>query len=320
MIVITGAAGFIGSCLVGYFNQLGRMDMILIDDFNRTDKRRNLINKNFAGSTDRSLAFDFISTHYLIIEAVIHIGARTDTTLQDVEVFNSLNFEYSKKIFSCCAARNIPLIYASSAATYGDGKMGYNDEFKIEDLKPLNPYAHSKHNFDLWVESQKIKPDFWVGLKFFNVYGPNEYHKNRMASVVYHAFNQIKQTGAVSLFKSHNDNFNDGEQLRDFVYVKDLLSVIVWMLKNKPKSGIYNLGSGEARSFNSLVNSIFNTLDLTPQITYIDTPIDIRNAYQYYTQATMNKLKSAGYNQEFYSLEAGVSDYVRNYLSQAIYY
>jgi ADP-L-glycero-D-manno-heptose 6-epimerase len=212
------------------------------------------------------------------------------------------------------------LIYASSAATYGDGKMGYNDEFKIEDLKPLNPYAHSKHNFDLWVESQKIKPDFWVGLKFFNVYGPNEYHKNRMASVVYHAFNQIKQTGAVSLFKSHNDNFNDGEQLRDFVYVKDLLSVIVWMLKNKPKSGIYNLGSGEARSFNSLVNSIFNTLDLTPQITYIDTPIDIRNAYQYYTQATMNKLKSAGYNQEFYSLEAGVSDYVRNYLSQAIYY
>ncbi len=320
MILITGAAGFIGSCLVSRFNQLGRMDMILIDDFKNEDKRRNLLLKNYAGSTDRSLAFDFINTHFLIIEAIIHIGARTDTTSKDVEIFDTLNLNYTKKLFTICAERSIPIIYASSAATYGNGEFGYTEiEETLFKLQPLNPYAHSKHDFDKWALQQVKVPPSWVGFKFFNVYGPNEYHKKRMASVVFHAYNQIKKTGTCTLFKSHKNTYENGEQLRDFVYVKDVVNVIVWALLNKPKSGIYNLGTGKARSFNDLANALFAALKLPSNISYIDTPADIRQSYQYYTQADMNKLTSAGFYDPFTSLENGVKDYVSNYLEPSIY-
>ena len=232
-----------------------------------------------------------------------------------------------KKIWNYCVENRIPLVYASSAATYGAGELGYkDDESIIEDLKPLNPYGVSKNEFDKWALKQKDAPPAWAGLKFFNVYGPNEYHKARMASVIFHSYNQIKEKGFVKLFRSHKDEFKDGEQLRDFIYVRDVLKICFWFLEcwqKDPKTfitGIYNVGTGKARSFNDLVNATFSGLDKSPQIKYIDMPEDIRNTYQYYTQATMDKIQSAGYSERFYSLEEGVDDYVRNYLSKKGYY
>ena len=212
-------------------------------------------------------------------------------------------------------------MYASSAATYGSGELGYNDDHGIiEDLKPLNPYGVSKNEFDKWVLHQETHPPFWAGLKFFNVYGPNEFHKARMASMVFHSYNQIKKNGVVKLFRSHRPDFKDGEQLRDFIYVKDVIAVCFWLMQNKPASAIYNLGTGVARSFNDLAKASFAGMGLSPQISYVDTPEDIRDKYQYFTEAGMNKLKDAGYQTEFYSLEKGVDDYVRHYLSQNSFY
>jgi ADP-L-glycero-D-manno-heptose 6-epimerase len=234
-----------------------------------------------------------------------------------------LNVDYSQNVWNYCAANDVPLIYASSAATYGSGELGYDDEDKLsEDLHPLNPYGVSKNEFDKWALHQETQPPFWAGLKFFNVYGPNEYHKARMASVIFHSFNQIKKDGVVKLFKSHRPDFEDGQQLRDFIYVKDVVKVIGWMIESEKskdesrrlKSGIYNLGTGKARSFKDLVHATFAGLDLTPNIQYIDMPEDIRDKYQYFTEAKMDKLKGAGYDEEFYSLEDGVGDYVRHYL------
>jgi ADP-L-glycero-D-manno-heptose 6-epimerase len=263
----------------------------------------------------------WLDSNYQEVEFIFHIGARTDTTEFDKAIFDELNVNYSKDIWNRCVSYQIPLIYASSAATYGLGEFGYDDnESTIPQLKPLNPYGDSKNDFDIWALQQDKKPFFWAGLKFFNVYGPNEYHKSRMASVIWHAYKQIIATGSLKLFKSHHPNYADGEQLRDFIYVKDLVEVCVFFMVHRKDSGIYNLGTGQARSFNALGTSTFNALDKPVQISYIDTPIDIRDKYQYYTQANMAKLRNVGYSKPFYTLEEGVKDYVQNYLMKGLYW
>ncbi|MES1160915.1 MAG: ADP-glyceromanno-heptose 6-epimerase [Bacteroidota bacterium] len=320
-IVVTGAAGFIGSCLTGYLNQHGCRDLILVDDFGRADKAPNLEGKEFTYKVEREDFFEWLKQNQPVIRHVFHIGARTDTTEFNYAIHEHLNVEYSKKIWSYCTAHHIPLVYASSAATYGAGEQGYEDRHDlIPLLKPLNAYGVSKNEFDKWALEQKDHPPFWAGLKFFNVYGPNESHKARMASVIFHSFHQIQKEGEVKLFKSHRPDYKDGQQLRDFVYVKDLLKICYWLMEKQPASAIYNLGTGKARSFEDLVKATYAGLDLPAHIRYIDMPEDIRDKYQYFTEADMRKLRAAGYMEEFYSLEKGVDDYVRNYLAKGQYY
>lgn len=315
MIIITGAFGFIGSVLVNAFNKTGTEDLILVDDFSKLEKTQNLENKKYHSKIERSEFIDWFANTDSPIDLVVHIGARTDTTEFNIEIFNKLNLNYTKSIWQICSDKQIPLVYASSAATYGDGSLGYNDDHNIVNkLKPLNPYGQSKNDFDKWALAQKIAPPSWYGLKFFNVYGPNEYHKGRMASVVMHAFHQIQNTGGMKLFRSHRHDFKDGEQLRDFVYVKDVASVILWLSSNKPNSGLYNLGTGKARTFLDLARNTFSSTGAKENIDFIDTPLDIRDKYQYFTEANISKLFEAGYTQNFYSLEEGIFDYVKNYL------
>jgi len=321
MIVITGATGFIGSVLVSRLNKEGYGNLILVDDFSNSRKAKNLSDKSFIKTINRDDFFQWFDDYYSNVNLVLHIGARTDTTEFDSKVFDILNLNYTKQMWQRCSDYSIPMIYASSAATYGMGEFGYDDNHKIiNKLVPLNPYGESKNDFDKWALKQKKMPPFWAGLKFFNVYGPNEYHKNRMASVILHAFSQINKTKQVKLFKSHKPDFKDGEQLRDFIYVLDVVDVISFLIKNKPESGIYNLGTGKARTFVDLATATFNALQLTPKIEFIDTPEDIRDKYQYFTEANMDKLKAAGYNKPFTSLEAGINDYVVNYLMDSSYY
>lgn len=318
MIIITGAAGFIGSCLVQKLNAEGFNDLILVDDFSSAEKNKNFEGKRYTSLVNRDEFPEWLRANQLHTQIVFHLGARTDTTEHDVELFNRLNLDYSKKVWNICVEFGLPLIYASSAATYGLGELGYDDdESKIPQLKPLNPYGDSKNDFDIWALQQERKPYFWAGLKFFNVYGPNEYHKGRMASVIFHTFNQIQKTGAMKLFQSHNPKFKDGEQMRDFVYVKDVINVLYFLMHHRKDSGIYNLGSGKARTFLDLAKNTFKALDLEPQISFIPTPEDIRDKYQYFTEANMNKLKAIGYPHEFFNLEDGVEDYVKNYLSES---
>jgi ADP-L-glycero-D-manno-heptose 6-epimerase len=320
-IVVTGAAGFIGSCLAGFLNENGFKHLLLVDDFSRADKEPNLAGKHYTTRIEREEFFEWLQTNELPIEFVFHIGARTDTTEFDYAVHQHLNVDYSMKIWDYCTVKKIPLVYASSAATYGLGELGYTDDHGIiEDLQPLNAYGVSKNEFDKWVLKQHNQPPFWAGLKFFNVYGPNEYHKGRMASVIWHSFNQVNKNGLVKLFKSHRPDFKDGQQLRDFVYVKDVLNVCYWLMQQQPASGIYNLGTGKARSFEDLAKATFKGLDKVAAISYIDMPEDIREKYQYFTEANMTKLREAGYTAAFYTLEAGVDDYVRNYLLKSTYY
>ena len=321
MIIVTGAAGFIGSCLIQKLNELNFNYIIAVDDFSNIDKNKNLLHKKIKERVDREVFFDWLDVHFREVEFIFHIGARTDTTEFDKSIFDDLNVEYSKSVWNKCIQYQLPLVYASSAATYGLGELGYDDnESLIPQLKPLNPYGDSKNDFDIWALKQKEKPFFWAGLKFFNVYGPNEYHKSRMASVIFHAFRQIKEKGSINLFRSHNPNYKDGEQLRDFIYVKDLIDVCIFLMEHRKNSGIYNLGTGKARSFNDLANATFAALNLASQINYVDTPLDIRDKYQYFTQANMSKLKSIGYDKGFYTLEEGVKDYVQNYLSTNLYW
>jgi ADP-L-glycero-D-manno-heptose 6-epimerase len=320
-ILITGAYGFIGSCMVSYLNQLGYHNLVLVDEFDCEEKELNLHNKKYLVRVERENLFDWLRKEKPSIEFVFHLGARTDTTEFDYSIHQKLNVEYAQQIWNYCTIAYIPLVYASSAATYGDGEFGYLDSHEIiEQLEPLNPYGISKNEFDKWVLHQEDHPPFWAGLKFFNVYGPNEYHKERMASVIFHSYNQIKEHGRVKLFKSHKDGYGHGEQLRDFVYVKDVISVCYWLMENTPASAIYNVGTGIARSFNDLVKASFAGLDMQPVIDYIDMPEDIRDKYQYFTEAVMDKLALAGYSQKFTSLEDGVGDYVRNYLSKQLYF
>ena len=321
-IIITGAAGFIGSCLVSFLNEKGYENLILVDEFDDEEKELNLLHKNYLARVERENFFEWVSKEKLNVDFVFHLGARTDTTEFDYAVHQHLNVDYSQSMWNYCTINNIPLVYASSAATYGDGQLGYNDDHGIiEQLKPLNPYGISKNEFDKWVLHQEVHPPFWAGLKFFNVYGPNEYHKKRMASVIFHSYNQVQKDGFVKLFKSHKEGFKDGEQLRDFIYVKDLLKVFYWLMTAQGiPSAIYNLGTGKARSFTDLVNATYTALGMKPDIRFIDMPEDIRDKYQYFTEANMKKLALAGYTESFYSLEEGVGDYVKNYLSQNSYY
>jgi ADP-L-glycero-D-manno-heptose 6-epimerase len=321
MIVITGAAGFIGSVMTGKLNRERFLDLVIVDDFSREDKIPNYSERKYTEKVDRDEFFRWLDHNHRFVQFIIHLGARTDTTEFDKTVFDRLNLGYSVKVWEACIKYGLPLIYASSAATYGDGKSGYDDDHDlIPALKPLNPYGESKNEFDKWALVQPRKPFFWAGIKFFNVFGPNEYHKGRMASVVYHTYNQIRETGKMKLFRSHRPDFKDGEQKRDFIYVMDTVEVMLAMMKTREHPGIYNLGTGQARTFNDLASTVFHAMDLEPSIEYIDTPEDIRDKYQYFTEAKMDKLRNAGYNQEFTPLESAVEDYVKNYLIPGKYY
>lgn len=321
MIVVTGAAGFIGSFLVSALNDKGYYDLVLVDDFSKTEKMPNYVDKCYSKKVDRRDFHEWLQANHKLVYFIFHIGARTDTTEFDKAIFDDLNLDYSKKIWKACVEYGIPLVYASSGATYGLGEKGYSDSHDIVDeLKPLNPYGESKNDFDKWALKQNRQPYFWAGLKFFNVYGPNEYHKGRMASVIFHAFNQINKSGEVKLFRSHNPDFKDGEQLRDFIYVKDVIDVCLFLMNTRKHSGLYNLGTGKARTFIDLAKATFAALGTPPNISFIDTPADIRDKYQYFTEANMSKLRSIGYEKPFTSLEEGVKDYVQNYLVKEEYF
>jgi len=321
MIVITGAAGFIGSCLAALMNEQGFTDLVLVDDFSFDKKKANYSTKKYNQLIERTNFISWLAINAQEIDFIFHLGARTDTTEFDKEIFETLNVQYSKDVWNACVQFNIPLVYASSAATYGNGELGYDDNHQtIPNLKPLNPYGNSKQEFDCWVLKQTTTPPFWAGLKFFNVYGPNEFHKARMASVIFHSYNQIQATGKVKLFRSHRNEYKDGWQLRDFIYVKDLISVCNFLMKKTAPSGIYNLGTGKARSFYDLATATFKAMHKEVNIEFIDIPSDIRDTYQYFTEANMQKLIDAGYKEPFTSLEDGVTDYVTNYLLKNAYY
>jgi ADP-L-glycero-D-manno-heptose 6-epimerase len=320
-ILLTGAAGFIGSYLLGYLNKLGYTDIIIADDFSDEDKWFNFDSKKFSRKVERASLFSWLEEERPAIDFVFHLGARTDTTEFDYSIHEELNVAYSRKIWAYCTTHQVPLVYASSAATYGGGELGYRDDHDlVKQLEPLNPYGRSKNEFDKWALAQHEAPPRWAGLKFFNVYGPNEYHKGRMASMVFHGYNQARKTGEIRLFRSHRDGFRDGEQLRDFVYVEDVVKVCVWLMDHSFPSGLYNLGTGKARSFNDLAQATFAAMGIPPQIIYIDMPQDIRDRYQYFTEADMHKLHAAGYTEPFHTLEEGVTEYVQQYLQKKAYY
>jgi len=320
--VVTGAAGFIGSCMVNKLNNKGLTQVIAVDDFSNPLKNHNLDHKAITGHVHRDEFISWLSKHHNEVTGVYHLGARTDTTEFNVEIFNRLNLNYSKQVWEACSQFEIPLIYASSAATYGMGEHGYIDDHSIVDLlRPLNPYGESKNDFDSWALKQEKTPPFWAGMKFFNVYGPNEYHKGRMASVILHSFKQIKETGGVKLFRSHRSGFEDGMQLRDFVYVKDVVDVLYYMMHTQTQAGLYNLGTGKARAFLHLAKAVFKALDIPEKIDFVDTPLDIREKYQYFTEADMTKLLTiAQYPAPFYTLEEGVYEYVTEFLAERKYF
>ena len=320
MIVITGSAGFIGSALAARLNEARYFDLVLVDDFSRVDKAPNHAELKCVQRVDRLAFFDWLEVNENQVQFIFHLGARTDTAEQDRAIFDDLNVSYSQRIWNACVEYGLPLVYASSAATYGAGECGFRDEHSIvESLKPLNLYGESKNDFDRWSLAQAAEghaPYFWTGLKFFNVFGPNEYHKGRMASVVFHTYNQVKETGGMTLFRSHNSDYLDGEQTRDFVYVKDVTEVCYFLMHHRQNSssGLYNLGTGKARTFLDLAKGTFRALKREPNISFVDTPEDIRGTYQYFTEADMSKLRSIGYDSEFHTLEAAIEDYVKNYL------
>ena len=323
MIIVTGAAGFIGSAVVWQLNQLGIDDILISDKLKMEEKWCNISKTSYYDWIDRDELFDFLYKTNIKIEAIIHMGACSATTEKDADFLMKNNYEYTKKLWNYCTEKQIKFIYASSAATYGDGEKGYDDNISLEEhenLRPLNKYGYSKKIFDVWALKQEKTPKIWAGLKFFNVYGPNEYHKGRMASMIFHAYNQYNETGDVKLFKSHKDGYRDGEQLRDFVYIKDVTKVIVFMLginneNTVMQNGIYNLGTGKARSFYDLAKITLECMGGSKDnIKFIPMPEDLRGRYQYFTEAKMNKLIKNGYTESFYSLEDGVRDYVINYL------
>jgi ADP-L-glycero-D-manno-heptose 6-epimerase len=321
MIIVTGAAGFIGSCLLRKLNDEGHRNLILVDDFSREDKNQNLKGKNYIARVHRDLFPEWLERMRKDVDFIFHLGARTDTAEQDVAIFDRLNLHYTQRLWEISSEAGIPILYASSAATYGLGEHGYKDDHDIIDqLKPLNPYGRSKNDFDKWAFRQKEQPPYWAGIKFFNVYGPNEYHKGRMASVILHTHRQIEQTGKMKLFRSHRPDVKNGEQQRDFVYVKDVVNVLYFLYQHRPANGLYNLGTGKARTFWDLAAGTFRAMNLDPAIDFIDTPEDIRDTYQYFTEADMSKLRQAGYTEPFHTLEEGIRDYVQEYLMKKQYW
>jgi len=323
MYLITGAAGFIGSALVAHLNALGEDRLILVDDFlNYPAKAPNLTGKQYLQTVERDDLFRVWDREQWHLKGVYHLGARTDTAEPSKPLFDRLNLNYTKEVWNRCTELKIPLIYASSGATYGLGEHGYKDDDALaEILVPLNEYGRSKNDFDRWVLTQIDTPPHYYGLKFFNVYGPNENHKGRMASVIWHTFNQVQKTGAMKLFRSHNPDYADGHQRRDFIYVKDLVAVNYWLMTELPSpNGLYNLGTGRSRTFLDLATATFAAMDRPPDISFIDTPADIRDKYQYFTEADMAKLRRAGYDRPFMTLEEGVNDYVKIYLMTGEYW
>jgi len=314
IIIITGANGFIGSCFLSFLNDLSFKNLILVDDF-KNGISDNLIGKKYLSKInifELEKVIESLNFNYFF-----HFGANSDTTELDYEIHEKYNLNYSKMVWKYCTLKKVPLIYASSAATYGNGEYGYNDEhYIINKLQPLNPYGLSKHNFDKWCINQNTSPPYWFGLKFFNVYGPNEYHKNNMSSIILKNFNHIKEKNKAILYKSHNNNYKDGDQKRDFIYIKDLNKIIYWLITNLPKSGLYNVGSGVSRTYKELVKIMFDVMNIEENIEYIPTPSSIINNYQYFTEANMNKLYSAGFDDKLYSLEEGIGDYIKNYLNK----
>lgn len=323
MIVITGGAGMIGSMIAWHLNTvLGRDDLVIADRFSQPDQWQNLCHRRYANYLDKDELLPWLENSGEKIEAVIHMGAISATTERDFNKLVQDNIRYSQQLWTWCARNEVPFLYASSAATYGDGSQGYDDnEENIDSLRPLNGYGYSKQFFDQWalrqVREKSPRPPQWCGFKFFNVYGPNEYHKERMASVALHSFNQFRELGTVKLFKSNIPEYADGMQLRDFVYVKDAAAIVAYFLSNSGRSGIYNVGTGQARAFKDLAMAVMTSMGKKPSITYIDMPQDLHGKYQYFTEANIAKLRAAGYTQPFHSLEDGVADYVQNYLMKS---
>lgn len=322
MIVITGGAGMIGSMIAWHLNTvLGRDDIVIVDRLTHADQWQNLCHRRYINYLDKDELLPWLENGSDKVDAVIHMGAISATTERDFNKLVQDNIRYSQQLWHWCAKHKVPFLYASSAATYGDGSRGYNDdEESIDQLRPLNGYGYSKQFFDQWalrqVREKTAVPPQWCGFKFFNVYGPNEYHKERMASVAFHSFNQFRELGTVKLFKSNLPEYADGMQLRDFIYVKDAAAIVAFFLEHSDKSGIYNVGTGQARAFKDLATAVMNSMSRKPSITYIDMPQDLQGKYQYFTEANISKLRGAGYVKPFHSLEDGVNDYVQNYLLQ----
>lgn len=315
MIVVTGGAGFIGSAVVWHLNQLGIEDIIIVDDLKSDDKWKNLLGLKFEDmyTTEEFLNRVIDDNFPFFTEAIVHMGAISSTTEKDMDKLLKYNYLYTKELAKYCLPKKARFIYASSAATYGKGENGYNDDHNgLENLRPLNAYGYSKYLFDIWAKKEEVI-DRIVGLKFFNVYGPNEYHKGEMRSVVIKAYEQILETAKIKLFKSYKEEYKDGEQKRDFIYIKDVVKVISFFLNNEV-NGIFNVGTGKARSWNDLATAVFNAMDYPVRIQYIDMPDNVKNQYQYFTEANITKLRNAGYTEEFTSLEDGVKDYIQNYL------
>jgi ADP-L-glycero-D-manno-heptose 6-epimerase len=312
MIVLTGGAGFIGCNTLAALNEEGFDDILVVDNTENTPKWKNLADKSYRQYVHKSKLWDWLSGNPSVnFEAVIHLGACTDTMEQDLDYLTENNLNYSKKIWRFCTDNRIPLIYASSAATYGDGKQGFSDDHRKTSIyEPINPYGASKHLFDRWALEQSDTPPKWCGLKFFNVYGPNENHKGRMASVASVAIPQAQKNGTIRLFKSYREDCADGEQRRDFVYVGDVVDIILFFLDSPAPDGLYNAGSGVARSFNDLALAIFKALKVPANIEYIDMPASIKDSYQYFTEADMGKIRSVGYTKASTPLEHGIEKYV----------
>lgn len=316
MIVITGGAGFIGSCFLKKLNQEGYTNIIVVDRLGNGDKWKNLRNKKFQNFCNKDVFIKKLSDGYYdnSLDAIIHFGACSSTTERNADYLFENNLNYSIKLAEFAERFGTKFIYASSAATYGSGSNGYSD-YNFDNLIPLNAYGLTKHLFDQWVISTKLDKKF-TGLKFFNVFGPNEYHKNNMASMIFKAYNQIKEKGKVKLFKSNSDKYADGEQKRDFIYVKDINDIVFKMFQKDNFSGIYNIGTGKAHSWNELIYAVFKALNKIPQIEYIDIPENISKQYQNFTQSEMSKLSDTNLNFEFSSLEDAVYDYVNNHLEK----
>ena len=315
MIIITGAAGFIGSALVWRLNQLGKNNIIIVDELGKDEKWKNLVGLDYEDFINKDLFIEKLESGLNFkVDAIIHMGANSSTTEKDADHLLNNNFEYTKKLAAYSIDNNIRFIYASSAATYGDGNLGFDDEDNMSlKLRPLNMYGYSKNLFDIWALKKNILGKI-VGIKYFNVFGPNEYHKGDMRSVVHKAFEQISDTGKVKLFKSRNKSYKDGEQKRDFIYIKDAVDMTLFFMDHKNKNGLYNVGSGKARTWNDLVTALFNALSKPVNIEYIDLPEHLADKYQYFTEAPLDKIKKAGYTQTISSLEEGVTDYAKNYL------